>query len=147
MTPPYGGGVFIADTSAWNVADRAGVRDEWFNALQNRQIATSPIVALELLRSTRDGQEFDELQEELEALRIVDLSRPVTAAALRALRELAHQGSNRHRLPFQDALIAAAAEHRQLGVLHYDHHFDRLAEVMSFESRWIAPAGSLERRR
>jgi len=34
-----------------------------------------------------------------------------------------------------DALIAAAAaEHGGLAVLHRDSHFDRLAEVLSFES-------------
>lgn len=40
-------------------------------------------------------------------------------------------------------LIAAAAQSGAVGVLHYDHHFDRFAEVLAFESRWIAPAGSL----
>jgi predicted nucleic acid-binding protein len=51
--------------------------------------------------------------------------------------------TNRHRMPFQDALIAASAAHRHLGVLHYDGHFDTLSEVLDFESRWIAPPGSL----
>jgi len=40
-------------------------------------------------------------------------------------------------------LIAAAAQDASVGVLHYDAHFDRLAEVLDFESRWIAPPGSL----
>jgi predicted nucleic acid-binding protein len=43
-----------------------------------------------------------------------------------------------------DALIAAAAQENGLGVLHYDRDYDRLAEVPVFESRWIAPAGSLD---
>jgi hypothetical protein len=30
-----------------------------------------------------------------------------------------------------------------LGVLHYDHHFDRLATVLGFASQWVAPAGSI----
>jgi hypothetical protein len=29
------------------------------------------------------------------------------------------------------------------GVLHYDARFDVLAEALEFESRWIAPRGSL----
>lgn len=41
-----------------------------------------------------------------------------------------------------DILIAAAQE-AGVGVLHYDHHFDRLAEVMHFSSVWLAPVGSL----
>jgi hypothetical protein len=28
-------------------------------------------------------------------------------------------------------------------VLHYDHHFDRLATVLGFASQWIAAPGSI----
>ncbi|MDW5598216.1 PIN domain-containing protein [Conexibacter stalactiti] len=42
-----------------------------------------------------------------------------------------------------DALIAAAAQEVGADVLHYDRHFDRLAEVLNFQSLWLAPAGSL----
>jgi len=45
------------------------------------------------------------------------------------------------RLP--DLLIAACAQDSGVGVLHYDEDFDRLAEVLAFESRWIARRGSL----
>lgn len=37
-----------------------------------------------------------------------------------------------------------AAAERGFGVLHYDHGFDRLAEVLSFTSQWIAPPGSVD---
>jgi hypothetical protein len=40
-------------------------------------------------------------------------------------------------------LVAAAAQDAGVGVLHYDRHFDALADVLSFDSRWIAPPGSL----
>jgi hypothetical protein len=29
-------------------------------------------------------------------------------------------------------------------VLHYDHHYDRLADVLGFHSQWVAPAGTLD---
>jgi hypothetical protein len=29
-------------------------------------------------------------------------------------------------------------------VLHYDHHFDTLATVLTFISQWVAPAGSID---
>jgi hypothetical protein len=29
-------------------------------------------------------------------------------------------------------------------VLHYDRHFDTLASVLTFTSRWVAPAGSID---
>ncbi len=50
--------------------------------------------------------------------------------------------------PARDVLVAqwlaaAAAAERGFGVLHYDHHFERLATVLGFTSQWIAPAGSM----
>lgn len=58
-----------------------------------------------------------------------------------ALRELAASGPPHHRVPITDVLIGAAAAERGIGVLHYDEHFDRIAAVLGFESRWIVPAG------
>jgi len=43
-----------------------------------------------------------------------------------------------------DELIAAAAAARGFAVLHYDHHFDKLATVLGFRSQWIAPKGSID---
>jgi predicted nucleic acid-binding protein len=61
-----------------------------------------------------------------------------------ALRKLSRKaGAGYHRAKLPDALIAAAAQQAGIGVLHYDRHYDRLAEVLHFDSRWIAPAGTL----
>lgn len=146
MTEPlaYDGRVYIADTSAWSHAADPVVKEEWAAALRNRQVVTCPIVKLELLYSARDGSEFDRLDAMLGALRDLPITRSVTDAALTALRELAHVQPLHHRsIKFPDLLIAAAAQDGALGVLHYDAHFDRLTEVLEFESRWIAPPGSL----
>ena len=141
---PYGGGVFIADTSAWARAHDHRVRRTWLAALGNRQIATCPLVKLELLYSTRSELDFDELAEHLAHLRDVPITRSVTNAALAAFRDLAAAGPLFHRsVKLPDLLIAAAAADVSVGVLHYDAHFDRLARVLPFESRWIAPSGSL----
>jgi predicted nucleic acid-binding protein len=42
-----------------------------------------------------------------------------------------------------DYLIAAAAQETGAAVLHYDRDYDTLAEIMGFESVWLAPPGSL----
>ena len=140
----YGGAVFIADTSAWARAHEPNVAPSWAAALRNGQIATCPIVNLELLYSARNAEGFDTLAADLAQLRDAPISRSVTNAALRAFRTLAHAGPAGHRrVKLPDLLIAAAAEDASLGVLHYDEHFDTLATVLSFESRWIAPRGSL----
>ena len=141
---PYGGGVFIADTSAWARAHHARVRGDWSKALRGGQLATCPIVSLELLYSTRSGEDFDRLAEDLAHLRDVPVTRSVTNAAVQALRRLAHTQPLLHRsVKLPDLLIAAAAEDAAIGVLHYDADFDTLASVLHFESRWIAPRGSL----
>jgi len=133
LSAPFGGGVFVVDTSAWLRGHE--VREEWSAAVQAGQIMTTPVLAFELLRTARDLQTFGDLEEELSALKEIRLDRGVVDAARSALREMARTGQ--HRLPFQDLLVAAAAQARGVGVLHYDGHFDRLAQFLSFESRWI----------
>jgi predicted nucleic acid-binding protein len=142
MTPePFGGGVFIADTSAWQRAGDSAVAAEWSAALRAGQIATTPIVTLELLQSTRDGAEFDAWTARLAELRDIPITRSVTNAAERGYRELAHVHPLFHRsVKLPDLLVAAAAQDAAVGVLHYDKDFDTLATVLGFESRWIARA-------
>lgn len=59
------------------------------------------------------------------------------------MRALAHSSAGAHRIPIVDYLVAAAAQEINATVLHYDADYDVLAEVMDFESAWLAPAGSL----
>jgi predicted nucleic acid-binding protein len=141
---PFGGRVLIADTSAWARASHPLVRERWAGALRGRQIATCSIVTLELLYSARDAHELATVEGEQALLRDVPLAVSAQRAAVGALRELASGGAGQHRVPIADALIAAAAQEAGVDVLHYDHHYDRLAQVLSFSSVWIAPAGTLE---
>ena len=142
--PAYDGRGYLADTSAWARAGHPSVAREWTAALLNRQIATCPIVRLEMLFSARSGDAYDELDRDLGALRDIPINRSATNAALAAFRQLAHISPLHQRsIRLPDLLIAAAARDAGVGVLHYDHHFDRLGEVLEFESRWIAPADSL----
>jgi hypothetical protein len=56
---------------------------------------------------------------------------------------LACRSAGAHRLPVVDYLVAAAAQETGAAVLHYDHDYDTLAEVLEFESVWLATPGSL----
>jgi hypothetical protein len=60
-----------------------------------------------------------------------------------AMRTLAHRSAGAQRIPVVDYLIAAAAQETGAAVLHYDRDYDTLAEIMGFESVWLAPPGSL----
>jgi predicted nucleic acid-binding protein len=144
VADPFGGGTFLADTSAWARTRHARVASRWATALRNRQIATCPIVNLELLYTARTGEDFDEWSAELAQLRDIPITRSVTNAAQQAFRELAHaQPAYQRSVKIADLLVAACAQDAGVGVLHYDEDFDRLATVLSFEGRWIARAGSL----
>jgi predicted nucleic acid-binding protein len=139
----FGGGVVIADTSVWQRTNHPNLREPWVQALRARTIATCSIVTLELLYSTRTAAEFRAVEADQATLRDVPVTASVQRAAIGALRALADTAPRHHRVPLADALIAAAAQEAGLGVLHYDHHYDRLAEVLSFESRWAALPGTL----
>jgi predicted nucleic acid-binding protein len=144
---PFGGKVLIADTSTWARASHPLIRDLWAAALRGRQIATCSIVTLELLYSARDAQEFATAEAEQALLRDVPVATSAQRAAIGALRDLAPDGPGQHRVPLADALIAAAAQDAGVEVLHYDHHYDRLAQVLNFESVWISSPGTLERQK
>ncbi|HEY7830225.1 MAG TPA: PIN domain-containing protein [Solirubrobacteraceae bacterium] len=143
--PPFGGKILIADTSAWARAPHPLVRDLWAAALRGRQIASCSIVTLELLYSACDAQDLAIVEAEQALLREVPITTSAQRAAIGALRDLASEGSGQHRVPIADALIAAAAQDAGVDVLHYDHHYDRLAHALHFTSVWIAPPGTLEK--
>ncbi len=128
---------FVADTSAWwraaSLPSDLGARLE--RAILDDRFWITPIVRMEILYSARTSAEYTALERELDALRILRNDRAVADAAMSAYRELAERRSGYHRVPLTDALIAAAAaEHGGLAVLHRDAHFDRLAEVLAFQS-------------
>jgi predicted nucleic acid-binding protein len=140
---PYGGAVLIADTSARIRTNDPSVRERWIAAVEADQIATCSIVTMELLFAARDTEGVAEIERIEATFRQIPVSASVQRSAIGAVRKLSEKGAGYHRVPPPDALIAAAVQDTGIGVLHYDRHFDRLAEVLHFESVWIAPPGSL----
>jgi len=121
------------------------VAGAWKRAARAGELIGCPIVTLELLYDARHGDHVEAVASALAFPRQAPITRSVTDAAIASVRELAFHGSSGwHRVPIPDALIAAAAAERGFGVLHYDHHYDRLADVLGFASQWIAPSGSIE---
>lgn len=135
----------MADTSAWARAQEPEIAQRWIAAARAGELVGCPIITLELLHDARNRDEVQGVAAALAALRQAPVTRSVADAAIGAVRELADAGADgNHRVPTADALVAAAAAERGYGVLHYDHDFDRLAQVLSFTSQWIAPAGSVD---
>ncbi|MGI8593819.1 MAG: PIN domain-containing protein [Solirubrobacteraceae bacterium] len=133
----------VVDTSAWSRAHHPLVREPWARTLLGDRLRISPAVRLEILLSARDGDSFDTLAERLSALRTAPLTAAVIRAAEEAMRTLAHRSGGAQRIPIADYLVAGAAQETGAAVIHYDRDYDTLAEIMEFESLWLAPPGSL----
>jgi predicted nucleic acid-binding protein len=133
----------IVDTSAFARAHHPEVREQWREALLGDRLRLSLAARLEILLSARDGESFDALAEDLAALRPAPLTATVLRAAELAMRTLAHRSAGTHRIPLVDYFLAAAAQQLGAAVIHYDRDYDTLAEVMEFESIWLAPAGTI----
>lgn len=141
--PTWGNLPLVVDTSAWARAHHPLVREPWKEALLGRRLRISPVVRFEILLSARDGQSFDTLAERLSALQAAPLNVSVIRAAEHAMRTLAHRSAGAQRLPIVDYLVAASAQELGAAVIHYDRDYDTLAELMEFESIWLAPAAAL----
>jgi predicted nucleic acid-binding protein len=133
----------LIDTSAFARASHPEVREPWQQAMRQDRLRLAPPARMEILYTARDGATFDSLAAQLSALRPAPLTSTVLRAAEDAMRTLAHRSAGSQRLPVIDYLIAAAAQEMGAAVIHYDRDYDALAEVMEFESVWLAPAGTL----
>lgn len=128
---------FIADTSAWwRFSSLPGELAKLVKtAMDDDRLWITPIVRMEILYSARSTSEYVALETELDGFRILRNDRAVADAAMSAIDELAEHSDGYHRVPLTDALIAeAAAEHGGVAVLHRDTHFNKLAEVLTFEN-------------
>lgn len=103
----------------------------------------SPAVRFEILFSARDGTSFGALAERHSAIQAAPLNTSVIRSAEQAMRTLAHRSPGAQRLLIIDYLVAAAALELGAAVIHYDQDYDTLADLMGFDSVWLAPAGTL----
>lgn len=140
---PWGELPLLVDTSAWGRARHSAVREPWLDALLGDRLRLSPLIRIEILLSARGGDEFDLLAERLDTIRPAPLSATIVRAAETGMRALAHRSDGTQRLPIVDYLVAASAQELGAAVIHYDRDYDLLAEVMEFDSIWLAPAGAL----
>ncbi len=135
----------LADTSAWtNRAKDPRVREAFDRLVEAGEIATCPMVRLELLWTARDQEAFIALRDELDGLEEVPIDAAVWDRAIGVFGLLAARGPLHHRqVKLPDLLIAAAAELADMPVLHYDRDFEVIAAVTRQPVRAIASLGSL----
>ena len=89
-----------------------------------------PVGELEQLYSARSGRDYDALKADLHAtFEVVAAPPDLMERALRLQQDLAHHHGMWHRTPIPDLLIAETALHHEVGVVHIDGDYDRIAEV------------------
>lgn len=79
-------------------------------------------------RGTKEHRLLRELEEQLETV-------PTTPEVWALARELARRARGKGlTVPAADLVIAACADHHRLGLLHQDHHFDQIEDLLGKSS-------------
>jgi predicted nucleic acid-binding protein len=132
---------FLADTSAWH---RSGqVAERWSTLIEQDELSLCAPVKLELLWSAGGPGDYAALGRDLAEFPSFTVDRRAESAAERAQAALARRSQHRGPAPI-DLLVAAVAEVNDLTLLHYDRHFDAIAQVTGQPSEWIARRGTLD---
>jgi predicted nucleic acid-binding protein len=140
----------LIDHSVWARASGGRLsgppRTRFETALAAGELWTCPPALLEMRYSARDSKSFALTAKRLSALEHAPLTTEAAKTALTAQAELAETPGISHRVKPVDLLIAAIAATTKIGVLHYDHDYDTIAEhtSLSFASTWVAPRGSMD---
>jgi predicted nucleic acid-binding protein len=140
VKPWDGRGAMLADTSAWMLARRVPrARELLFAAAERGELAWCWPVRYELTFDAPSPERIAAVDRTLAGLREIAVDRAVQRGVLSAMRELADEDSHgAHRLPLADLTVAVAAQASGLDVLHYDHHFERLGDLLGVRMVWIA---------
>lgn len=105
--------------------------------LKEGALASCAIVDLEVLYSSRNLADYEEVLEERRALDAAPITPDVMEHAIHLQHELARRGH--HRVPIPGVIISAAA----LVVLHYDADFEGLAAAGGAPHEWVVPQRSV----
>lgn len=132
----------LADTSVLTRLDRPSVRAVVEPLAAVGRLARAGISDLEIGYSARSAGEWDRLAAALDVFELVETTADHVRRARRVQRLLASRHQRGRKIP--DLLVAAAAESRDLTVLHYDADFDRIAAVTGQRCEWVVEAGSVD---
>lgn len=132
----------VVDTSVLTRMRNPVVRMAVEPAARAGSLARAGISDLELGFSARSADEWDTQMDAVRVFELVETTVDHIRRARQVQRLLADRQQPGRKL--SDLLIAAAAEARNLIVLHYDADFDTIAAVTSQPTEWVVPAGSLD---
>jgi len=108
--------------------------------MESGLLATCAIVDLEVLYSSRNLADYEEILQERRSFDDAPITPEVMARAIELQDALAQR--DQHRLPIPDLVISAAAQVAGLVVLHYDADFERIAAAGGAPHEWVVRQGS-----
>ena len=133
---------YLIDKSALARMSHPRVQARLVPILEAGEAATCAVIELEVIYSTRNAADHARTRRRRAlAYRHVALDEAIFQRAIEVQGLLALRGQ--HRVPIPDLIIAAAAEHAEMVLLHYDSDFDRIAAVTGQEMEWVVPKGSV----
>ncbi|MDE2981087.1 MAG: PIN domain nuclease [Gemmatimonadota bacterium] len=133
---------YLIDKSALARMSHPQVQARLVSILEAGEAATCAVIDLEVLYSTRNASDHARTRRRrFLAYRRVELTEAMFQRAIEVQGLLALRGQ--HRVPIPDLIIAAAAEHAGMVLVHYDADFDRIAAVTGQALEWVVPRGSV----
>jgi predicted nucleic acid-binding protein len=133
----------LADTSAYTIARRSPAAEQRLRRLAaDGVLATFVTIDLELGYSARDPGEHQRIvHARAQLVRLANVDE--IAERARQVQALMAATSQHRAAGVMDLLTAAAAEHYDASILHYDADFDHIAVVTGQQVDWVVPRGSL----
>jgi len=132
---------YLADKSALARFPVPTVEARLRPLLEDGDVATCAIVDLEVLYSSRNLADYEDVLSERMSLDAAPITPDVMGMAVELQHGLARLGQ--HRVSIPDLVISAAAKLANLVVLHYDSDFERIAAVGGAAHEWVVPQGSV----
>lgn len=134
---------FLVDTSAVARIAQPAVGARLRPLMEAGLVAGCTITDLEAGVSARSGSEWRRTRSARSVWPQARIDQEVLDRALEVQGALADQGLHR-AVKIGDLLIAAAAEHAGLVVLHYDRDFERIASLTHQPIEWVVPVGTAD---
>lgn len=120
-------GWLLDNSAAARIADRQ-IRESLEELAGSLHLC--PVGQLEQLYSARSAADYDSLRSALDrTFDLVSAPTDVLDRALALQADLAHHHGMWHRIPIPDLLLAETALHHEMGIVHVDSDFERIAEV------------------
>ncbi len=132
----------LLDTSVLTRLREPTVREAIELKAQRGELARAGVSDLEVGFSARNAPEWDRLADAVKVFELVETAAEHVRRARQVQRLLASKHQRSRKVP--DLLVAAAAEARDLTVLHYDADFDLIATVTGQSCQWVVRAGSID---